>query len=554
MNSDKQPFFKYPTNNEGILMKKFIAILFALSIVTCVFAVDSLLVEGKILFEGTGKANINIAGVKTDANGGFSVKIPAGIDTTLVPNYYYFVFDPPSYHIASTVTSVDSLLFTCERQAKKVIIISGQSNAENVGEPKYFISDTADQHIPYYLAYSMGDYGLSTLGLLTKFGKSYSYCKEYNCGFGLEMLLARTLYKHYSDSLAVIKLAYSGTALYDVWQPNGSTWSWFTEKHDRAVTSMRNKGLEPEYVGVFWFQGESDEFADYAPDYAENLYEMVDRMRARFPNSSPLPELPFICVEISWDPASPYEPPIQQAQRNIAKHRDYTACINIDDCRSLRYSNRNMHFSGSALNRIGYKLATQYLEMIGTPVDSTVTVSVDMDEMYNFETSIVLSCEGDITFMHEMTGLTYDFDAKLGDELFITLRVDPDYYTFTPASYSIPFLYDPTVLKDKTFTFNVDKLVEISDYPDELDYAVINCYPNPFNPQTSINFQIPTAGDVKLHIVDLSGKEIRTLIDMSMEKGAYRIEWDASSYPSGMYVARLDVGSEVLFQKLTLLK
>ena len=74
----------------------------------------------------------------------FSVMIPAGIDTALTPTYKQFLFEPSFYQITSTDTAVDSLLFTAYRQVKKVIIISGQSNAEHCGDLKYFIEDTVD--------------------------------------------------------------------------------------------------------------------------------------------------------------------------------------------------------------------------------------------------------------------------------------------------------------------------------------------------------------------------------------------------------------------------
>lgn len=533
-------------------MKKFILILFAICTTISAYAVDSLLVEGKVWLDGAGRSNVSIGSIKTDTEGAFSFKLPCGIDTILTPVYKAFLFDPPYYHIASTDTSVDSLLFTAERQVKKVIIISGQSNAEHVGELKYFINDTVDIKIPYYLAYCMGEYGLSTLGLLTSFGKTLNYCRGYNCGFGIEMLLARTLYKNYTDSIAVMKMPYSGTSLYYHWGFNGSTWTWFKEKHNNAVVLMRDKGYEPEYIGIFWFQGESDEMAEAAPVYAENLHDIVDRMRDRFPNSSEASELPFICVQIKWDPSSVYEPPIREALMDIANHRTNTACIDIDDCHAFRYDNRNMHFNGNALNRIGYRLAVEYLNMVGHPIDSSITISVNLDEVV--DTTVILTVEGDTSFTQVIDSLTFDFHAVLGDSLNLKLNLHSEVYNYTPANQNILYAYDQTALKDITYTFNVNKVVAIADYPNEMDHMLMHAYPNPFNPVTAINIQLPSSGQVELNIYDLLGRKIATLIDMPMERGAYRIEWDASDKASGMYVARLKVGSEVVLQKLTLLK
>ena len=344
-------------------MKKLCAVLFILCIAAFAVAADSLLVEGKVTLDGSGRSNVSIAGYKTDADGGFSFKLPSGTGALLTPVYREFLFDPPVHMIAAADTAIDSIFFTAYRQIKKTIIISGQSNAEHCGDPKYFVGgeQLTDNAIPYYLAYSGGEYGLSTLGLLTKFGKTSSYCYNYNCGFGFEMLLARTLYKRYTDDLAVMKMSYSGTALYDEWQDNGSTWQWFIQKHTNAVNLYRNYGYEPQYIGIFWLQGESDETADAAPLYASNLHDLIDRMRARFPNGSEADELPFILARIKWNPTSPYEDPVREAQMDVANHRTNTACVDIDDCDPFRYSSTNTHFNGAALNRIGYKFAAQYL-------------------------------------------------------------------------------------------------------------------------------------------------------------------------------------------------
>ena len=513
---------------------------------------DSLLVHGRVMLDSAGMADVSIAGIKTDSSGYYAFKVPVGTDTTLVPHRYAFLFTPAEYHISSEDTLLDSINFLASRQIKKTIIISGQSNAEHVGEPKYFISDDVDNNIPYYLAYSAGEYGLSTLGMLTKFGYSLTYCEGYNYGFGLEMLLARTLYKKYTDSLAVIKAPYSGTSLYYDWKIDGGTWAWFTEKHDNAVELYREKGYEPEYIGFFWFQGESDESGEAAPGYAARLQSFVDRIRARFPNDSEAENLPFICVRIKWNPSSSFEPVIRAAQMDLPNQREDCYCVDVDDCHPYRYSSKNMHFNGGALNRIGYKMANAYLKVLGIPIDSSTTITVDLDEMV--DTTVVLSVTGDTTFTHEMTELAYTFPAKLGDQFVMSLNLNSETYNYSPSTRTVFFAYDNTALVDTTYSFNVNKVVAIEDYPADMDHVLMNVYPNPFNPATSINFQLPAYSDVKLSIYDVLGRKIETLVDMPMEAGTYRVNWQADDRPSGLYLARLQAGADVLTQKLILMK
>jgi hypothetical protein len=53
-------------------------------------------------------------------------------------------------------------------------------------------------------------------------------------------------------------------------------------------------------------------------------------------------------------------------------------------------------------------------------------------------------------------------------------------------------------------------------------------YPNPFNPSTTIEYNIPTAGDVKIVVYDILGKEIKTLVEDYKAPGNYSILWDGT--------------------------
>ncbi|MBK8551197.1 MAG: T9SS type A sorting domain-containing protein [Ignavibacteria bacterium] len=79
-------------------------------------------------------------------------------------------------------------------------------------------------------------------------------------------------------------------------------------------------------------------------------------------------------------------------------------------------------------------------------------------------------------------------------------------------------------------------------------------YPNPFNPKTKIKFEIPNLSNVKLTIFDMLGKEIKTLIDMSLHAGVYDSEWDGSNFPSGIYFYRLLTNEFAETKKMILLK
>ena len=84
--------------------------------------------------------------------------------------------------------------------------------------------------------------------------------------------------------------------------------------------------------------------------------------------------------------------------------------------------------------------------------------------------------------------------------------------------------------------------------------------PNPFNPVTSIRFELPQPGPVTLNIYDTAGRLIRRLSeDQWFDAGRHDVTWDARDgegriVSSGVYFSRLKVGEHVVSGRLTLVK
>jgi len=79
-------------------------------------------------------------------------------------------------------------------------------------------------------------------------------------------------------------------------------------------------------------------------------------------------------------------------------------------------------------------------------------------------------------------------------------------------------------------------------------------YPNPFNPSTSISYEIPQEGFVKLIIIDALGREVEVLVNQQLQPGTYEMNWDASACPSGVYYYRLESGAFTETKKSVLIK
>jgi hypothetical protein len=79
-------------------------------------------------------------------------------------------------------------------------------------------------------------------------------------------------------------------------------------------------------------------------------------------------------------------------------------------------------------------------------------------------------------------------------------------------------------------------------------------YPNPFNPVTSLRFEINEPGQVQLEVFDLQGRPVRTLISRDLNTGSHIATFHASGLASGVYIARLSAGGTVQYQRMLLIK
>ena len=92
--------------------------------------------------------------------------------------------------------------------------------------------------------------------------------------------------------------------------------------------------------------------------------------------------------------------------------------------------------------------------------------------------------------------------------------------------------------------------------PTEFASAV---YPNPFNPRTTISYDLPSDADVSIIIYDAIGQEIRRLVSQHYTAGRYSVQWDAKDFMgrsvgSGVYIAKIKAGPNTAIQKMLLLK
>ncbi len=79
-------------------------------------------------------------------------------------------------------------------------------------------------------------------------------------------------------------------------------------------------------------------------------------------------------------------------------------------------------------------------------------------------------------------------------------------------------------------------------------------YPNPFNPTTTIPYELGSQSQVRITVTDLLGREVATLVEGRQAAGTYEVQWNATNQSTGIYLIRLETGNLIQVQKVTLIK
>ncbi len=86
------------------------------------------------------------------------------------------------------------------------------------------------------------------------------------------------------------------------------------------------------------------------------------------------------------------------------------------------------------------------------------------------------------------------------------------------------------------------------------EFSLHQNYPNPFNPTTVISWQLPVGSHQTLKVFDILGNEVVTLVDEFREAGSYKVEFNASALPSGVYYYKLSAGNFSDVKKMMVVK
>ena len=129
----------------------------------------------------------------------------------------------------------------------------------------------------------------------------------------------------------------------------------------------------------------------------------------------------------------------------------------------------------------------------------------------------------------------------------------PKYYSFEDNNLNArKYIYRLKQI-DSDGQFEYSKEIEV-DLDTPMKYELSQNYPNPFNPATTIQFSLPTSGNVKLTLYNTNGQEIRNILNEYKESGTHIINFNASGLSSGVYFYKLTAGTFSTIRKMVVIK
>ena len=129
--------------------------------------------------------------------------------------------------------------------------------------------------------------------------------------------------------------------------------------------------------------------------------------------------------------------------------------------------------------------------------------------------------------------------------LWINDRHEEIHLAFADSALAVVFDPDHWILCDKSMLVPTDAAVR------PIAFLSQN-FPNPFNPTTTINYQLPQNCFVTIKVFDMLGKEVSTLVNESKPAGYYEVDFNGGKLTSGVYIYRLQAGSFTENRKLVL--
>jgi len=186
------------------------------------------------------------------------------------------------------------------------------------------------------------------------------------------------------------------------------------------------------------------------------------------------------------------------------------------------------------------------------PADGTSQAVITIIPKNNSDTLLASGLE--ILLLNTGEGKLSDI-TDLGDGTYIAVITSPNSIGTDTVSATVISGTDTVTLFQKIFVVYITPTsVQSFDSPNPEIFYLFQNYPQPFNPATTIKYQIPELSFVTIKVFDLLGNEIETLVNEKRQPGIYEVNFNADGLASGVYIYKLIAGNFTSSKKLIILK
>ncbi len=266
----------------------------------------------------------------------------------------------------------------------------------------------------------------------------------------------------------------------------------------------------------------------------------------------------------------------------------YTFATNSDDITILKYSQNNSSVSQYNRNNLNKPITDNQsaFDTINVNIPGDLITQTISDVNIRIDT-VLHTNDSDLEFylIHNNITDTLVYQAGGSGDNFIGTILDDQASTLI-ANGSAPFtgLFKPSrplsafnggnvngswvlkvydraagntgTLKAWTLTVTTQQTSGVNNTGGEIpkQFSLSQNYPNPFNPTTNFEFRIADLGLVSIKIYDITGREIKTIVNENMKPGVYKADFDASNLSSGVYFYKLTSGEFTETKKMLMVK
>ena len=181
--------------------------------------------------------------------------------------------------------------------------------------------------------------------------------------------------------------------------------------------------------------------------------------------------------------------------------------------------------------------------------ENYITEDRDMILSWNLET---LAPHIALTLTDVLTGETINLNTQ-NEYNFTTYAKGsfPAYNQDASSVASYPLANEPRFILSLNYN-NSLSVKDVNPLPET--FTLHPPYPNPFNPTTTIKYDLSESAFVTLKIYNMLGQEIVTLVNETITPGYYSMDWNPENLATGLYIIELKVGDKTFNQNLTFIK